>query len=168
MQHLWAFDYTGVKLQNSGEFPLEIAVVNFAAPKDVHVFYIKYPCNYFNNFTQKLCCPTHGCIWQDNDETLYSAIYSITHHLITSKNAKIFVNSDDKRKFLRPWFKNNVSVLNTTNEKLLCKKVPLCSRHVDNGDCAKKGCIQLMLNYNDNIMYSNNPMSLCIYHIYNT
>jgi hypothetical protein len=162
---VFIFDYVALQL-GFDKFPLEIALLNTNLPDKCHVVYIKYPCNYFNNFSAKQYCNNHGLTWQEGDETLYSAMHTITKQLVVNTHCEIVVNSYDKLVFLHPWFKN---VLVFDNSSLpLQKQIFPCYRHAcDNNNkhrCARTECVNLMLSYNNSIMYINNPTSLIIHH----
>jgi hypothetical protein len=164
---LWIFDYSAIKI-NGDNYPLEIAIIKADAPTECqHVFHIKYPCNYFNNFKSKTYCNDHGLTWQDGDETLYSAVHTITKDLIYNKNTPIIVNSYEKQLFLKPWY-NNVLVFGDYMPIIspYYQEAPVCSRHGATDQCAMRNCMQLLLWYNDKIMYINNPNSLVRYNTF--
>jgi hypothetical protein len=170
---VWIFDYTALKLGDNS-YPLEISFLNMICPEHCNIFHIKYPCNYFNNFTAKTYCYDHNITWQEDDETIYSAMYKITKELVPNNKVQIIVDSEEKRRFLKPWF-SNVLIFGNQMPRLhkYYQDAPQCSRHAAastnlqiSSDCSKKRCIQLMLCYNDAVMYTNNASSLIIYNSY--
>ena len=174
---VWIFDYTALKL-GENSYPLEISFLNMTCPEDCHIFHIKYPCNYFNNFAAKTYCYDHGISWQEGDETIYSAMHKITKGLVPNNKVQIIVDSEEKRQFLKPWF-SNVLLFGYQIPRMhkYYQEAPQCLRHAaavtnlpisssSSSDCSMKRCIQLMLCYNDTVMYTNNASSLIIYNSY--
>jgi hypothetical protein len=157
---LWIFDYIPYRIEKDS-FPLEIALLNVNT-QQCHVFYIKYPNNYFNNFRAKIQHENHELQWKEDDETLYSAMFTV-QKLVSCNNAQIIVNNWEKHDFLQRWFKNVLVFGSLTPPHIHYHNATPCSRHANNDEfCAKRQCIRLMLCYNDRIMYVNNPMSLML------
>ena len=97
---MWIIDFESYQI-NSAFYPLEICLLNTADQSKCFVYYVKYPCNYFNNLTTKYQFLTHGLTWGEGDETIYSAISSILSKL--GPKDVIYVKGLEKKRLVESW-----------------------------------------------------------------
>lgn len=137
----WIIDFAAYKYKESatvaGElYPLEICVLHVQSCKHT-MYYIMYPCDYFNNLTNKRLIHGHDLSWHDGDVTFYSALSSILNAV--GKDDLIFVPDAEKAAFLGKWF-NNIHVLKNAPVVNIDFQNDVCARHNLLAYCAKMHC----------------------------
>ncbi len=141
----WIIDFVAYKYKESAAvaaelYPLEICLLHIQSYKHT-MYYIMYPCDYFNNLTNRRLIHEHNLSWHDGDVTFYSALTSIVNAV--GKDDLIFVRDAEKAAFFGKWF-NNIQVLEgATNVNFDCQN-DVCARHNPVlRSCAKMHCVAL-------------------------
>lgn len=144
---MWFVDLTFYRI-DTFNFPTEIAVLN-RQTLACTVYHINYPCNYFNNFKDRIVYHGHPLNFMSDDETLYSVIHQLTS--LVGKTDVILVDSNEKQKFLSRWFNNVYESQNVgLDSNYPSSQDEMCKRHLERYDspCARQNVYRMLGAFN--------------------